>query len=661
MTAVLATLHIADLYHDPRMRLATKADYSKVPRILSGEWPEEPPPLELYRPWKLTQFHNWCASLDPDSHLCIDTEYNSDTLALSLLGLATTDPTTAPTGWQFWWPPQDDHSLLCDQLRILVRYHPVVYQNAVADLPVLAQNCAITYEDHRRIDDTMLMHAVLWSEWPHDLGFLASIYSPYAKTKHLSKQDLVRYNAGDVLDTLAVFDVLRGELAKDPLSAQVYERQSLALIPHILRARKHGIRTNRTHAFDASLQYQDHKNASIQMSWAYAGWSLNPGSTDHLKLQLYKAEGLPVQKHKKTKQPTLDDDAVAALLNHLSHPLDPDEEPTPATALRRIEEGSHPLLEARVVYAAAQQAQSHYVDPCLKADRIYPQIHIHAQASGRWSIIEPPLQQFPKPLAEQLLEPDDDECWIGWDWSNIETWLLAVEAGDGPLLEAMRCGYDTHTLNWCDLVGWSYPPTKTKALHTDVASMDWRSLHSWEGEDDLRRRFAKTFVYRTHYRGDPRRAGDIPGAKKLAFTPAKLQQASQRYLAAHPAIRHYWDATDRLVRATGETRTWTGRRRRLLGKGDALLREGTNHRMQGGVADILNLTVVAILNDLPMARLVYTVHDSAWIALPLSALDGAVRAYARIRQHVLTPHRIEGRDIVFPASFKSRPEGILAK
>lgn len=474
----------------------------------------------------------------------------------------------------------------------------------------------------------MLAHAVLYSELPHDLEFLASLYSQHPKLKHLNESDPLLYNWGDVLSTIDTWGSLYAELDKDPLSKQVYLDQSLKLIPIIDYRYERGIKVNQPRVQQASQDYQAKLDQAQLQAWAYCGWPINLGSPKQLAHWLYEVEGLPVQKNKDTRKPTVDDDAIAVLKGKYE---------------------GHGLIEARVEYAEAKQADSHYIQPLLKRDRIHPEILIHAQASGRHSTNNPPLAQLPGDLRD-IIGPDEGYPWLGWDWDQIELRILAALAGDRPLLEAFQNGWDIHTLNTCDIFGYPYPPNPQDP-HTPKECQAWRDSLGWEGKDDKRRRFAKVFVYRLHYRGDPRTATDIPGAKGLGLNGPGLVQGSVRYLGKHPAIKRYWDYCDRLAQTTRLSRTFLGRRRVLLGDGKGLLREASNHPMQGAVSDIYNLTITQIAQECPQAHFVYGMHDSQWWELPQALWDQYVPLIKGIVEH---PYQINGQSVTFPASYKER-------
>jgi DNA polymerase I-like protein with 3'-5' exonuclease and polymerase domains len=643
---VLAVLHTADLFHDPRMKAPTLRDWSKIRAFRAGTWPK---PLPEKRLWKGPV--DMVVPFAP--YVVIDTEYRAPN------GVKWDDPgfrrqdailDLVGVGWptdhgdvvvQCLWARGDSAAerSFAHWLREFVSAVPVVFQNAQADMPLLQANLGIEYGDYSRIDDLMLAHGVLWSEWPHDLEFLASVYSLYPKTKHLAKTDPLLYNRGDVADTIRCWDAIEAELAADPLSKGIYQNQSLPMLPILLRRQAAGIKTNQEKIEQAIAVLSTEQQAATRLAQAYTGVpGFNLGSPIQLQRWLYDVEGLPVQINKKTKQRTIEDEAMVALRSTFDPVPDFEEEQvSPLTyvqAEERVGAGAHPLLEARVIYAGAQQSISHYLRPMLGRSRVYPHYALHAQASGRWSITNPPLQQFPRVpkeavaghiarLIEASLEPDPGEVWIGWDWKQIEPRLEAYLSGEPRLIELFEAGGDPYRL--------------------------YAQLMGWENPTDEQRQFAKRHRLKLSYGGSER--SDTPGRAALGLSREELARAGASIIRGLPRLGAYWKRLQAQAVSTRKVRTFNGRLRALLGKTGKAMREALNHPNQGGVADILNLTIIRIHAALPDALVVFTVHDAAWIGVPIGKYEEAL---STIKEIVTAPWEINGRAVRFPADFKER-------
>jgi DNA polymerase-1 len=582
----------------------------------------------------VSDFAQWVEGVPNEAHVVIDTEFSRDTRFLTTIGLGYSG---MAVGVQVHLTQLNtvDRQEFKHWLGQLVGKNTIVFQNSCADIPVLQRNLGVSLSDYIAVEDTMLAHATLWSDWPHTLEFLASLYGKYDKMKHLAQTDPSLYNWGDVIDTICVHSSLQDEFSRDSLSREVYTNQSLKLVPVLLRRMTRGIRVNEPRVAAALPEYRDRLLQASRLAVSSVGYPINIGSDDQLKHYLYNLARYPVQMDKDTKKPTTDGDAIAALRCHVGPVPDLEEEEknglSISTALRRIDNGADPILEARVIYAAAQQTLSHYLLPLEGKARIYPEYKIHAQASGRWSITNPPLAQLPEDLRD-IIVPDTNTAWIAWDWDQIELRLLAALAQDKPYLDAFQKGLDVHAIN-------------AKAIFNTADEM---------AKDDPRRVFAKRFVYRLNYGGNARFAGNIPGARQLGLVGSDLVTASNRYLNAHPAMAEWRRQIAQEVARTHVVRTFTGRRRRLLGESQSALREAYNHPMQGGVADILNLTTIEIAKALPYASIIYTMHDSAVWEVPVVYIAEATEVITTI---VTKEWNIHGMGIIFPAKFKKEVVG----
>src|SRR4029077_7038383 len=286
-------------------------------------------------------------------------------------------------------------------------------------------------------------------------------------------------------------------------------------------------------------------------------------------------------------------------------------------------------------------------------ERVYPTILTHTQATGRWSIVDYPTQQLTQDL-EGVLKPDKGKVWLKHDWDQVELWLQGAIARDEPLLRAKREKWDIHALNTAEAFGLPYPPNRADA-HGHPDNLAWRQLVGWKGKDDPRRSFSKRFVYRILYRGNPAHAGDIPGAKALGLDGGKLARAARAWLLPHAAIPLDWTRTDEFILRHGYTRTWAGRKRRTLSVGpsgritDAICRELCNHRMQGGVADLLNLSLLELLQTMPYLKLLGSKHDALTMECPEDQEEASWPEYQRIVQQA---RDIDGGSMTFPASYK---------
>lgn len=265
---VLATLHFGMLQADPHMQIPTKRDWTKVPKILAGKWPEPLPAIQVLPP------PSWPRAA------AFDTEFNRYTKELTRYSLA--------------WRMDHPHVYVVEAADA----HPVPYQlsgkptvilqNAWADIPYLEKLLPKGYE----LEDTMLADAVLWSDLPHDLDFLGSMYARTNRWKHLVEASPLVYSGADALGTWDVWMQLRSQLERDRVTMTTYRERMLPLIPIIAKAHGVGMRVDKAAAQRALAQLEGLLADYTARAQASVGWPINLGSPPQVQKQLYEIEGL---------------------------------------------------------------------------------------------------------------------------------------------------------------------------------------------------------------------------------------------------------------------------------------------------------------------------------------------------------------------------------
>ncbi len=379
---VYGALSLEELRKQPELTLPSKLDWARIPRILSGELPKPFPPRLMVGEADHNDVVKWFADAhERAEYLLWDTEYFYDVddsyaeSNHSLTMLSVTYPgadagiqmgyTSGPAeGWQ-------KHHFI-SSFEVLARSKWHVGHNFPSEIRAMERTFGWKPEWFwGRFDDSMLAHAVLWSELPHTLEFLESVCSPHPKMKHLPTTDPDR-NWGDTVVTGYVWEMLKRELERDPDSMKVYREQSLALTPHIYKRESMGLRVNKERVAPAIQMYQAKIDEAERLAKAYCGWDVNLGSSTQLGYWLYDVEQLQAQrsKNKKTKAArSMDKDAVASLRSTVC-PFDGDYEAnnsiTQEYVEQRLRDGAHPLLEAKVLFGEAEQVLGHYLNPLIK-------------------------------------------------------------------------------------------------------------------------------------------------------------------------------------------------------------------------------------------------------------------------------------------------------
>lgn len=616
MGYLLPVLSNADLKLDSGMTVPTMSDWVRVGKYVRGELPQEWPEITEIKP-----DFEWAGLWRENELMVLDTEYIVDTRFVYQVGLCKVD-TNEVFIWDRHNPTHMSHRQMGVMLRALVGQARIVSQNLQAEMLSFQSTWKIPVRKWPRVEDTMLMMAALWVELKKGLGFLASLYGQHDKVKHLGPGSY-EYLRGDVVETANVYRHLRLEMMNDEGARLAYQRM-LALVPILCDAKIRGIDLDTTVVDHNEQDLQRIADEQLLRCQAYAGWPINPDSGDHLSAMLGEVEdayelakGSGIRR-KKNKNGTISfsKDKISELQEEL-----------------RARDIQHPLLEAKAAYTEARHMRSLVFKPMIGRDKVYPDVALHVQASGRWSYTNPPMSLIPPQYIDMVTCPKGMTL-ISGDWSNIEGRLGAYHTGDQVEIDIFEQGWDGHIINACDLFGLPLPPDPAN-WEKDA---EWCAAHNIDKED-ARRKFAKGFRYSLSYGKKIENLPTIPGAKKLGLKDAELIAGGHRWLSKRPGLKAYWDGIEHESRVNAIVRDFYGRPRRLLNDDfKARFREAINHPLQGTVAGFLAETVVMLDEQLPEGSfMVMTTHDSIKWAVPDEHADEAAALMQRICERKALP------------------------
>jgi hypothetical protein len=201
--------------------------------------------------------------------------------------------------------------------------HTIIGQNFAFDAQYLARDYGVIPP---KVDDTMIAHHVCYNSLPKDLAFQTSLYQDYYvywkdegkfidETKNFRQWWL--YNCKDCVTTYANMQVLRKQLVAFNLTKQ-YESQ-MRKWPRIVRVMVRGVRIDQKEKLRQAMEVQE-KIANLESELDQYS-VLFPSTTDtpwynsptQLAKIFYNLLQYPTFYHKKTKQPSTDDTALAKL------------------------------------------------------------------------------------------------------------------------------------------------------------------------------------------------------------------------------------------------------------------------------------------------------------------------------------------------------------
>jgi DNA polymerase I-like protein with 3'-5' exonuclease and polymerase domains len=569
----------------------------------------------------------------------------------------------APYILQYWWHTSNDMNLaFWSAYWRIISATPTSFWNAVADIPVIQYQTGLTYANYRRIEDPMLMHALLYSEWRHSLEFVTSTHGQHVKVKHKMAENMVEYHAGDLAETLVCHQALAKEMSNDPGSTQVYQEQSLPLIPIILNSsHTRGIRIDQHAVVDSIRVYQGLVNDAFDLARVACGYAINLRSESQVKEYLYVIAGHQAQKSGKRKAAgagkssglSSDQDAINALRMAVL-PFDADYENGEGLSLeyilQRIDEGADMFLEAMALHTYAFATMNTYlyglcksvyelVEPDEEArkrkakkarkdlrsrtvtiedvcERVYPDVSQHTQANGRWSWTDPPMTGVPKSL-HHIFIPDPGTAWLVYDYKRMEPTIDAYLCNDVATQEAIEGGRDIYKEGTIETFGRYSDPLKKvfKAVKLSLS-----------------------------YGKDPHNLHKIPNIMNYGLSKEQLTKAAYNYLAAHPGKTQWMARKKRDIKATQGSRTPFGRLRWLMAHTHDMEKEGLNHPMQATATDITNLTIIKLCERMPYAYVVNNRFDELWVSVPVGKVEEARKIVAST---VAEPWDIGGKQVVF--------------
>ena len=268
-TSTLAMVPLEDLHGLPTLGYAMQSDWKKVGKVLRGEWPVKWPGFITEPPKQWPRVS------------AFDTEFDPRTGVLERYSLY------AGQG-QPWVIEASNVQRLELPGEVTVVMHNV--EADIAHLQGFLQGGSI------KTEDTMLMHSVLWSDLPHSLEYLGSVFARINRWKHLFHRNSKVYSGGDALGTWDVYVGLVREMQADPQSAWVYRNAVFPLTSTIMEAEIAGLRVDQDRVQTALAYHTALQDEAEQEAQAYSGYPMNLGSPDQIGRWLYEVERVGAKK-----------------------------------------------------------------------------------------------------------------------------------------------------------------------------------------------------------------------------------------------------------------------------------------------------------------------------------------------------------------------------
>jgi DNA polymerase-1 len=517
-----------------------------------------------------------------------------------------------------------------------------------------------TSRAYARVLDTMVMHALLEDDCPHDLKYLArkyldiemvpfkTIYGAQMRTRTLTEIFLdpaneevtVNYSALDAYATYKLFLILQRKLQTAVIDLEGapfqnlwdyyvetellftkvlwhMERQGILLSVETLLSRAPvledeiaGIRNwfcKQLRRFDLNLNSNPQMCALFFGKLGYAPLSYTAEGAPQLSkvvLQQWARQGCPYAinflRYRDLKKQL--DTYVIGLLDHIGHD-----------------------------------------------GRVHPSFNQTGARTGRLSSSQPNAQNMPEYIRDSFVATAGYVL-LARDQQQLEMRITAHVSGDKTLCDAINQGKDSHSATAATMYGVSYEELSAAKAKDDRGE----PLTAEEKALLKKRKSAKTLNFGILYGMG---VGKLAAA--LGITIEEARETLDRYFAAVPGIKAHFDRITARARLRGYSETVLGRRRQVRGiwssyAGDVAQaeRQVKNAPIQGFASEILKVAMNDIWCDEFLAacgvRMLIQVHDELVFEIPVEFANDP-RVNERIHHHMCSGiTKLLGKNLLVP-------------
>lgn len=514
-----------------------------------------------------------------------------------------------------YWPEWEEAEIIYTLSRLLT--HPncrVIGQNFLYDTQYIWKHWGFIPNFQW---DTMMAHHLMFVLMPKGLHFLSSLYCDnhvYWKDEgkewdpSVPEEQLWRYNCQDCVRTWEIKREEARSLTQMGLDSQ--HQFKIALWWACLESMIRGMRINHS-VRPAMAAHFAQEMKSIEDFLQYVlGHPLKPRSHVQMKKLFYVDLRQPVQLHKRTRQPTLDDQALEKLGQ--KEPL-----------LR-------PLISAIGDHRSLGVFKSTFVEAELDDDgRMRCTIDPNGTSTYRLATYENAfgtgmnMQNIPSdkskaigkaakrvrvegmelklPNLRELFLPDEGKLIWDADLDRADLQVVVWEADDSLFKLALQRGVDIHLLNAFVLSGVE-PPDLEELI--EGGSKHDRYLH-WRSKYKLLREFAKVFCHGTNYGGSAKTM-----AGHCGVLVHEAEKAQKIWFGAHPGIKAWHRRTGHELMTRRAVSNKFGYTAIFFDRVETLLPEALAWVPQSTVAEVINRGWINLLANQKDNEVLIQVHDS---------------------------------------------------
>lgn len=430
-------------------------------------------------------------------------------------------------------------------------------------------------------------------------GFPLKMLSPGELWKETGQMtELLRYNAGDAILTLDIWNAQMDELEEQKLE-HVYERQ-VRRIPTAVLSQIDGQPVDRDTVIEVCEKYEGTRDTALRKLHALDecqefrrrfGHDYRPNAPEDVK-RLFSE--------------VLEHDMKSASAANLA-------------ALENVEFAAKYTLE----YKKHHKIYSTYIQPIDHRNpdnQVFPDGRVHCRyyttrtETGRVSSGEPNMTNQPergigKDMKRCFAAPDGWE-WTAFDYGQIEARVLGMASKDRVFCKALWTGYDVH-MEWAEKIARLFP---------EVLRRHDNNMKKW-------RAAAKNQVVFPWFFG----AGLTSVARNIRVDPDRLAEVREEFWDTFSDSKNWQKKTLKRYEKTGYVETLTGRRR----QGPMSYNMKINGPIQGTTADIVfdawdRVSELAEREGLTWLQPNMMVHDDLKFLHPISERDTIMKVVPKL-------------------------------
>lgn len=646
-----------------------KADGSKLKRYLDPNYDDQPKDIYIYgkqirrslrtrsempAPTSCEHFLRFIHSAKRAEILAFDIETFESTITVFGLSIEAGSAISIPFTGQFTEP---EEALLIEAIRdLLDQPMPKVSQNGIYDCTYLADQWGVSVRGH--VWDTMLMHHCIYSELPHGLDFLVSVYTdvPYFKAMAKEAEDANyanthwEYNALDVACTLEIQPKLATEITTYKQWA-VYWEYYTPLSAALANMQRRGL------AFDCERREVLIDKLEAEITTAndklavIVGEKFNIKSPTQMKSYVHGVLNLPKQTKRagKTRVFTLDKTARATLRR--KYPVHTEffdlvdlaskNRDLMSKYLGKTATGKRTYIEdpdgrIRTSFNIAGNSRTDDQEGGAETGRLSSSKNCYGRGCN--------MQNQPKSLRD-LYIPDPGYVMWQADWQSAESYVVGWLSGDQAMMEILT----NHRL-------YKEGGPEKVMMHEAIGAIasglpQEQIIGKW-------REFAKRCGHARNYGVSPAKLAEQMNnlLPEIPFTVMNARRVMIDLDNTFWGIKDWKTKTRMTVAKTRKLYNIFGHMRIFFGRvDDSLFREAYAHVPQSSVGVGLNRALVLVEEQLAGRDDIctfITVHDSIVGQCVPSALEETHTIVSEILERPL-PCTQAGMQLRIPASFSS--------